>query len=82
MELMTVEEVSEYLKVHPEVVRRWLREKRLPGIKIGKNGELLKRDLDKYLKSLKINSWQGADFTPCHRVWYNRVKTWPAKKVQ
>lgn len=53
MELMTVEEVATYLKVHPEVVRRWLREKKLPGLKVGKEWRIAKEDLDKYLEDLK-----------------------------
>ncbi|MFZ3129733.1 MAG: helix-turn-helix domain-containing protein [Desulfosporosinus sp.] len=46
MELMKVEEVAEYLKVNPEVVRRWLREKKLPGYKIGKEWRIVKEDID------------------------------------
>jgi len=53
LELMTVEEVAAYLKIHPEVVRRWLREKRLLGIKVGKEWRIAKEDLDKYLEDLK-----------------------------
>jgi excisionase family DNA binding protein len=53
MELLDVEEVAAYLKIHPEVVRRWLREKRLPGIKIGKEWRVAKEDLDRYLEDLK-----------------------------
>ncbi len=37
-ELMTVEEVSDQLKVHPESVRRWLREGRLTGYRISRRG--------------------------------------------
>lgn len=37
-ELMTVEEVADALKVHPESVRRWLREGRLDGYRISRRG--------------------------------------------
>lgn len=53
VELMTVEQVAEYLQMNPQVVRRWLNEKRLPGIKIGKEWRIAKEDLDKYLEELK-----------------------------
>lgn len=36
--LLTVEEVAEQLKVHPETVRRWLREGRLEGYRISRRG--------------------------------------------
>jgi excisionase family DNA binding protein len=35
-ELMTVDEVAEQLKVHPESVRRWLRDGRLTGYRISR----------------------------------------------
>ncbi|MGE5415887.1 MAG: helix-turn-helix domain-containing protein [Acidobacteriota bacterium] len=53
MELLTVEETAQYLKMNPEVIRRWLREKRLPGIKIGKEWRIAKEDIDAMLKKLK-----------------------------
>ncbi len=37
-ELLTVDEVADQLKVHPESVRRWLREGRLTGYRISRRG--------------------------------------------
>lgn len=37
-QLMTVDEVAEQLKVHPESVRRWLRDGRLEGYRISRRG--------------------------------------------
>jgi excisionase family DNA binding protein len=34
-ELLTVEQVADYLQVHPETVRKWLREGRLAGVNLG-----------------------------------------------
>ncbi|HNX29714.1 MAG TPA: helix-turn-helix domain-containing protein [Syntrophomonadaceae bacterium] len=53
MELLTVEEVASYLKMNPEVIRRWLRENRLPGIKVGKEWRISKEDLENMLDKLK-----------------------------
>ena len=50
MELLTVKEMAEYLKMNPQVVRRWLREGRLPGIKMGKEWRAAKEDIDAMLK--------------------------------
>jgi excisionase family DNA binding protein len=37
-QLLTVEEVAEQLRIHPETVRRWLREGRLKGFRISRRG--------------------------------------------
>ena len=34
-ELLTVQQVADYLQIHPETVRKWLREGRLIGINLG-----------------------------------------------
>ncbi len=56
MDLLTVEEVAVYLKMNPQVVRRWLREKKLPGFKIGKEWRIVKEDIDVVLEKLKENN--------------------------
>lgn len=53
MNLMTVEETAAYLKLSPQVVRRWLREKKLPGVKIGKEWRIAKEDLDAFIAKAK-----------------------------
>lgn len=42
MELLTVEETAAYLKMSPQVIRRWLRGKKLPGYKVGKEWRVAK----------------------------------------
>ncbi len=53
MELLTVEETAKYLKMSPQVIRRWLREKKLPGVKIGKEWRIDKADIDALMKKDK-----------------------------
>ena len=53
MQLMTVDETAEYLKMSAEMVRRWLREKKLPGVKVGRKWLISKEDIDKLLNDLK-----------------------------
>ena len=53
MELLTIEETAVYLKMSPQVVRRWLRENKLPGVKIGKEWRIDKERLDSMLKKDK-----------------------------
>ena len=50
----TIEEVAEMLKVNPESVRRWVRSKQLPAIKLG--GKYIRveaGDLDKFIGKSK-----------------------------
>jgi excisionase family DNA binding protein len=37
-QLLTVDEVAERLQIHPETIRRWLREGRLEGYRISRKG--------------------------------------------
>jgi excisionase family DNA binding protein len=44
-DILTVEQVADYLQVHPETVRRWIREGRLRGMNpSGKSGWRIRRD--------------------------------------
>lgn len=49
-ELVTVDEVADYLKVHPMTIYRWCREGRLPAIKIGKEWRIRRSALDDFLQ--------------------------------
>lgn len=45
-EYLTAEDVAELLKLDPETVRRWSREGKLPGSKIGDTWRYRKTDID------------------------------------
>jgi excisionase family DNA binding protein len=50
----TIEEVANLLKVNPESVRRWVRSKKLPAIKLGgKYIRIEASDLDGFIKKSK-----------------------------
>ncbi len=57
MELLTIEEVAAILKVKPKTVGNWLRDGKLPGIKLGggraAEWRVEREDLEKHLQSLK-----------------------------
>lgn len=53
MELITVSQVAEYLRIHPEVIRRWLREGKLQGHKVGGVWRIDKQAIDSMLKQNK-----------------------------
>jgi len=47
-EVLTVDEVARYLRVHPMTVQRWCRSGDLPAAKIGRAYRIKKSDLDKW----------------------------------
>ncbi len=49
-ELLTVEEVAAYLKLHPVTVLRFARQKRLPGFKIGREWRFRADDIKLWLE--------------------------------
>ena len=43
--LLSIEESAEKLGLHPETLRKWLREKRISGVKVGRKWKLQEADL-------------------------------------
>lgn len=50
---LTIEEAATLLRMHPDTVRRLLREKRLPGKKVGREWRISQEVLDKFLTENK-----------------------------
>lgn len=53
MGLLTVEEAANYLKIKPNVLRRWLRAGKIPGIKLGNHWRIDEDDLKAFLEARK-----------------------------
>ena len=53
MGLLTVEEVAEMVKIKPEIIRRWLRDGTLTGIKLGRVWRVDERDLEEFIRQAK-----------------------------
>jgi excisionase family DNA binding protein len=51
--ILTVDETAKYLKVNPQVIRRWLREKKLPGFKVGHDWRIDEADLAALIENAK-----------------------------
>ncbi len=49
---LTVAEIADRLKVHPQTVRRWLRAKQLPGRALGRKAgwRVRERDLETFMR--------------------------------
>lgn len=50
-ELLTIEQVAAELQLHPDTIRRYIREKKLRGVRISSTALRVRRsELDKFLK--------------------------------
>ena len=47
----TVEEIAEYLRLHPYTIRRLAREKKIPAFRAGGQWRFRKDDIDRWSKS-------------------------------
>ncbi|MCX7185172.1 MAG: helix-turn-helix domain-containing protein [Nitrosospira sp.] len=72
METLNLERAAQFLKLHPEELRRRAKAGRVPAAKVGKCWVFLEPDLADYLRSLYAMPWQalqvmlGKEVNPCH----------------
>ena len=45
-EILNIMELSEYLKIPPSSLYKLIREKKMPGVKIGKHWRFMKKEID------------------------------------
>ncbi len=63
--LFTIKQVSFILKVHPLTVRRYIRDKKLPAVKIGGAVRVSEEQLQKFQKNYSVGEKNTASkFTP------------------
>lgn len=53
MALLTVEEVASNLKISPKIIRKWLRDGMLSGIKLGRVWRIDEKDLEEFIQRSK-----------------------------
>jgi len=58
-ELMTIEEVAEYLRMKPQTIYRWAQDKRIPAAKLGKEWRFRRRIIDAWLDEQMIGEDSG-----------------------
>jgi len=56
---LTVEEVAEELRVHPETVRQWIRTGELDAFDTGRGYRISRRDLDEFVQRRKTGKKRG-----------------------
>jgi excisionase family DNA binding protein len=52
-EILTVEQAADFLQVHKITVYRYIREGRLPAVKLGKLYRLFSRDVEAFLEAMR-----------------------------
>ncbi len=61
-ELLTVEQVAEELKLHPDTVRRYIREKKLRSIRLSGTAHRIRRsELERFLKERESDGEEKGD---------------------
>jgi excisionase family DNA binding protein len=58
-ELMTIEEVAEYLRLKPQTIYRWAQDKRIPAAKLGKEWRFRRKIIDAWLDEQMIGDDSG-----------------------
>jgi len=59
--VMTLEEVSEYLRVHPSTVYRLLKKHLIPAFKVGSDWRFNRASIEQWCSRLEENSGTGKD---------------------
>ena len=49
-EIMTVEEVAEYLRLKPQTIYTWAQEKKIPAVKLGREWRFKKSIIDEWFE--------------------------------
>ncbi|MDE3077882.1 MAG: helix-turn-helix domain-containing protein [Chloroflexota bacterium] len=60
-ELMTIKEVADFLRISTISAYSWVRDGRLPAIRIGKEWRVRSRDLDEWLEVRRIAKQPALD---------------------
>lgn len=55
-DVLTVEEVVRFLRVHPMTVQRWCRTRSLPAAKIGRAHRIKREDLDRWWAERQVGA--------------------------
>ena len=58
-DILTVEEVAEYLRLQPQTIYKWAQDKRIPAVKLGKEWRFRKTILDRWLDEQMLSEESG-----------------------
>ncbi len=55
-EILTIDEVAEYLHLSPQTIYKWAQEKRIPAAKLGKEWRFKKSLVDRWLDDIMLGA--------------------------
>jgi excisionase family DNA binding protein len=55
-EILTIDEVAEYLRLTPQTIYRWAQEKRIPAVKLGKEWRFRRSIIDRWFDDQLLGS--------------------------
>jgi excisionase family DNA binding protein len=58
-EILTLEEVAQYLRLKPQTIYKWAQEKRIPAAKLGKEWRFRRSILDRWLDEQMLSEDSG-----------------------
>ena len=58
-DILTLEEVAQYLRLKPQTIYKWAQEKRIPAAKLGKEWRFRKSVLDRWLDDQMLDENSG-----------------------
>ena len=50
MRILTIPEVAELLQIHPDTAYRYVRERKIPAVRVGRNWRVLEEDIERWLR--------------------------------
>jgi excisionase family DNA binding protein len=58
-EILTIEEVAQYLRLKPQTIYKWAQEKRIPAAKLGKEWRFRRSIIDRWLDTQMLGGDSG-----------------------
>ena len=58
-DILTLEEVAEYLRLKPQTIYKWAQEKRIPAVKLGKEWRFRRSVIDRWLDEQMLGEDSG-----------------------
>ena len=58
-EILTLEEVAQYLRLKPQTIYKWVQERRIPAVKLGKEWRFRKSILDRWMDEQILSEHSG-----------------------
>ncbi len=58
-EILTIEDVAQYLRLKPQTIYKWAQEKRIPAVKLGKEWRFRRSVIDRWLDEQMLGEDSG-----------------------